>query len=229
MEITKIATIYTDFPAKFGLPRQSGLVEGLTGRIVMEKEYRRAEAFKELDGYSHIWLIWGFSENGGKWQPTVRPPRLGGNRRVGVFASRSPFRPNGLGISAVKLLAIDWDCEDAPVLYVGGIDMMDGTPIYDIKPYAPHADCIPQATGGFSAAVAEADLKVKAGEALLAKLPEDKRAALLGILAQDPAPHYQDDPKRIYGFEFAGFEVKFRRAESEIELVALEPAGQAKQ
>ena len=229
MEINSIATIYTDLPAKFGIPRQSGLVEGLTGRIVMEKEYRRAEAFKELDGYSHIWLIWGFSENGGKWQPTVRPPRLGGNRRVGVFASRSPFRPNGLGISAVKLLAIDWDCEDAPVLYVGGIDMMDGTPIYDIKPYVPHADCIPQATGGFSAAVAEDDLKVKAAGDILSKLPEDKRAALLGILAQDPAPHYQDDPERIYGFEFAGFEVKFRRAECEIELLSIEPAGPAKQ
>ena len=210
MEIKRIATIYTDLPDKFGLPRQSGLVEGLTGRVVMEKEFRREEAFRGLEGYSHIWLIWGFSGNEGRWQLTVRPPRLGGNRRVGVFASRSPFRPNGLAISAVKLLGIDWDCEDAPVLYVDGIDMKDGTPVYDIKPYAPHSDCIPGALGGFSAEVL-ADPAVEAPEELLEKLPEDKRKALIGILAQDPAPHYQDDEARIYGFEYAGYEIKFRR------------------
>ena len=211
MQIERIATIYTDFPEKFGLPRQSGLVEGLTGRIVMEPEFRRAEAFKEIEGYSHIWLIWGFSESEGRWQPTVRPPRLGGNRRVGVFASRSPFRPNGLGLSAVRLLAVDYGCADGPVLYVDGIDMVSGTPIYDIKPYAPHSDSIPDAAGGFSAGVVDQNAAVDAPQELLARLPEDKRAALLGILAQDPVPAYQADPDRLYGFTFAGFEIKFRK------------------
>ena len=212
MKIEKIATIYTDLPEKFGLPRQSGLVEGLTGRIVMEPQFRREEFFRELDGWSHIWLIWGFSESEGRWQPTVRPPRLGGNRRVGVFASRSPFRPNGLGLSAVRLLKIDWDCADAPAIYVDGIDMMSGTPIYDIKPYATHSDCIPDAAGGFAAFVADADARVEADQELLDRLPEGKRQALIGILAQDPAPAYQDDPDRVYGFKFAGFEIKFRKA-----------------
>ncbi len=211
MEIQKIATIYTDFPEKFGLPRQSGLVEGLAGRIVMEPEFRREEAFRELDGYSHIWLIWGFSESEGRWQPTVRPPRLGGNRRVGVFASRSPFRPNGLGLSAVRLVRIDRDCAEAPVLYVDGIDMVSGTPVYDIKPYAPHSDCIPDANGGFSAEVLEKCARVEASEELLARLPEDRRQVLLGLLAQDPVPAYQEDPERVYGFELAGFEIKFRK------------------
>ena len=212
MEIEKIATIYTEFPEKFGLPRQSGLVEGLAGRIVMEPGFRRAEAFRELDGYSHIWLIWGFSQSEGRWQPTVRPPRLGGNRRVGVFASRSPFRPNGLGLSAVRLMKIDWDCEDAPVLYVDGIDMVSGTPIYDIKPYAPHSDCIPGADGGFSAQVLEKCARVEASGELLSRLPEGKRQVLLELLAQDPVPAYQEDADRVYGFEFAGFEIKFRKS-----------------
>ena len=214
MEISKIATIYTDFPEKFGLPRQAGLAPDLCGRVVMEKEYRRAEAFRALEGYSHIWLIWGFSRNEGQWQPTVRPPRLGGNVRVGVFASRSPFRPNGLGMSTVKLERIDLEAEDGPVLYVSGIDMVSGTPVYDIKPYVPHADCIPDATGGFAAEVADDDLEVFAPQKLLDKLPENKRRGLLEVLAQDPAPHYQDDPDRVYGFEFAGFTVRFRRMEN---------------
>ncbi|MBQ9890254.1 MAG: tRNA (N6-threonylcarbamoyladenosine(37)-N6)-methyltransferase TrmO [Firmicutes bacterium] len=214
MEINRIATIYTDFPGKFGLPRQAGLAPSLRGRIVMEKEFRRAEAFRGLEGFSHIWLIWGFSESAGQWQPTVRPPRLGGNVRVGVFASRSPFRPNGLGMSAVKLERIDYEAEDGPVLYVSGIDMVSGTPVYDIKPYAPHADCINGAEGGFAAAVADDYMEVAAPQKLLERLPEDKRRGLLEALAQDPAPHYQDDPKRIYGFEYAGFEIKFRRMEN---------------
>ena len=214
MQIERIATIYTDFPEKFGLPRQSGLVSGLLGRVVMEKEYRREEAFRGLEGFSHVWLLWGFSENEGRWQPTVRPPRLGGNRRVGVFATRSPFRPNGLGISAVKLEKIDYKAEDGPVLYVSGIDMMSGTPIYDIKPYVPHADCIEGAKSGFAGEVLEDDLEVFAPRELLEKLPEDKRKPLLELLAQDPAPHYQSDPSRVYGFSFAGFEIKFRRMEN---------------
>ncbi len=214
MEINRIATIYTDFPGKFGLPRQAGLAPSLRGRIVMEKEFRRAEAFRGLEGFSHIWLIWGFSESAGQWQPTVRPPRLGGNVRVGVFASRSPFRPNGLGMSAVKLERIDYEAEDGPVLYVSGIDMVSGTPVYDIKPYVPHADCVEGAEGGFAAAVADDYMEVAAPQKLLEKLPEDKRRGLLEALEQDPAPHYQDDPKRIYGFEYAGFEIKFRRMEN---------------
>ena len=217
VEITRIATIYTGFTDKFGLPRQSGLVEGLTGRIVMEKEFRRTEAFKDLDGYSHIWLIWGFSENEGKWQPTVRPPRLGGNRRVGVFASRSPFRPNSLAMSAVRLIKIDRDCEDAPVLYVDGIDMVSGTPIYDIKPYIPHSDSIPEAKGGFSAEVIK-NPEVEAPAEILERLPKDKRDVVLGLLAQDPAPHYQEDEERVYGFEFAGYEIKFTRSPGRIVL-----------
>ena len=214
MEIEKIATIYTDFPEKFGLPRQAGLAPDLTGRVVMEKDFRRAEAFRGLEGYSHIWLIWGFSKNEGQWQPTVRPPRLGGNVRVGVFASRSPFRPNGLGMSAVKLDRIDFDDPEGPVLCVSGIDMADGTPVYDIKPYVPHADCIEGAAGGFSAEVAGDDLEVFAPQELLERLPEGKRRGLLEALSQDPAPHYQDDPERVYGFEYAGFEVKFKRMEN---------------
>ena len=214
MEINRIATIYTDFPGKFGLPRQAGLAPSLRGRIVMEKEFRRAEAFRGLEGFSHIWLVWGFSESAGQCQPTVRPPRLGGNTRVGVFASRSPFRPNGLGMSAVKLERIDYEAEDGPVLYVSGIDMVSGTPVYDIKPYVPHADCVEDAEGGFAAAVADDYMEVAAPQKLLEKLPEDKRRGLLEVLAQDPAPHYQDDPKRIYGFEYAGFEIKFRRMEN---------------
>ena len=210
MEIKKIATIYTDLPEKFGLPRQSGLVPGLCGRIVMEKEYRREEAFRELEGFSHIWLIWGFSENEGRWQPTVRPPRLGGNRRVGVFASRSPFRPNGLGLSAVKLVRIDYEAEDAPVLYVDGIDMVDGTPIYDIKPYNPLSDRVDDAAGGFAQDAADQSLELSDPDGLLERIPEEKKAALEGLLAQDPRPHYQDDPERVYGFTFAGWEIKFR-------------------
>ena len=221
MDITKIATIHTDFPEKFGVPRQSGLVPGLGGRIVMEKEFRRKEAFKDLEGFSHVWLIWGFSENGGKWQLTVRPPRLGGNRRVGVFASRSPFRPNGLGLSAVRLVKISYDEPDSPVLYVDGVDMTDNTPIYDIKPYNPVSDRIEDAAGGFADGAALQHLEVEDPKRLMEHLAEDKRSVLKEILSQDPRPHYQNDPDRVYGFYYAGKEIKFKVSENSLILVEI--------
>ncbi len=211
----KIATMYGDFSDKFGIPRQSGRVPSLKGKIVFEPEYRRKEAFRGLEGYSHIWLIWEFSEvdTGDGWHPTVRPPRLGGNKRVGVFATRSPYRPNPIGLSSVKLDGIDMDVSDGPVLYVSGADLMNGTPIYDIKPYLPSSDSHPDAVGGFADEKAGYSLKVDVREDIFKCIPEDKREALLGVLAEDPRPSYQNDADRIYGFEFAGFEVKFKVAD----------------
>ncbi len=215
MELTAIARVRSPFGSKFGVPRQSGLAEAVRSRLVFEPPFRSREALRGIEGFSHLWLIWGFSENVDRgWSPTVRPPRLGGNARVGVFASRSPFRPNPLGLSCVRLLGVDWDTPEGPVLRLGGADLLDGTPVYDIKPYVPHADCIEGAEGGFAAAVADDYMEVAAPQKLLERLPEDKRRGLLEALAQDPAPHYQDDPKRIYGFEYAGFEIKFRRMEN---------------
>lgn len=210
-EIKPIAHIHTDFPSKFGIPRQSGLVEELKGMIVMEPEYRDPEAFRGIEGFSHIWLIWQFSQSQrGQWSPTVRPPRLGGNRRVGVFATRSPFRPNSLGLSAVRLeKAEPRHPRLGPVLYVAGADLMDGTPIFDIKPYMPYSDSYPEAHGGFSAGVKDYRLRVEFPEELLAKLPKEKGNALKKILAEDPRPSYQKDPERVYGFGFAGYEIKF--------------------
>jgi len=216
MELKTIARIRTDFPAKFGLPRQSGIVEELGGTIVFEPEYRNPDALRGLEGYSHVWIIWGFSERfvseksgKGDWSPTVRPPRLGGNRRVGVFSTRSPNRPNKIGLSCVRLVSVEYDGDCAPTIRVAGIDMMDGTPIYDIKPYLPYADSHPDAAGGFAAEHVDDNLAVDFPEDLLNKIPEDKRAALLGVLEQDPRPSYHHDETREYGFEFAGFEIRF--------------------
>lgn len=206
-----IAYICTDYIDKFGIPRQSGLVPETVARIVFVPEYRREEAFRGLDGYSHIWLIWEFSESKlEEWHPTVRPPRLGGNRRMGVFATRSPFRPNPIGLSSVRLLKIDTDSPDSPALIVAGADLLDGTPIYDVKPYLPTFDCHTDAVGGFSEEAPERSLRVIADDDIMRELPPEKRDALLGVLACDPRPSYQHDPERMYGFGFAGFEIKFR-------------------
>ena len=211
MEIRPVARIRSDFSEKFGIPRQSGLVEELTAAVVFEPEYRDPSAVRGLEGFSHIWLIWEFSRARREgWSPTVRPPRLGGNKRLGVFATRSPFRPNPLGLSCVRLLEVGQDRELGPVLTVAGADLLDGTPIYDVKPYLPYADCRPDAAGGFAAQPKVAGLTVDCPPELLAAVPEGKRAALLAVLAQDPRPQYQDDPARVYGMAFAGLEVKFR-------------------
>ena len=208
--LSYIARIRTDFPTKFGVPRQSGLVEELEGLVVFEPPYRVPEAVRGLEQFSHIWLIWEFSQAVRKnWSPTVRPPRLGGNRRVGVFATRSPFRPNPIGLSSVRLTAVEQDPQLGPVLRVRGADLMDGTPIFDIKPYLPYGDCHPEAAGGFTDAVSRPTLRVSADPALLSPLTQRQRAALLGVLAQDPRPSYQQDPARVYGFGFGDWEVRF--------------------
>lgn len=208
--IEPIAHIETDLPTKFGLPRQSGLVNALTGRVVFEPRYRDPVAFRGLEGFSHVWLIWGFSENGrDAWAATVKPPRLGGNKRMGVFATRSPYRPNALGLSCVELVRLDMDGRLGPVLYVAGADLMDGTPIYDVKPYLPFTDSRPQASGGFAEDVLDYALEVDFPPELFSRIPADKRQALLGLLAQDPRPAYIDDPARRYGFNYLDFDVRF--------------------
>lgn len=205
-----IAHIYTDFPEKFGIPRQSGLVDELTGKIVFEPEYRYPEAVRGLEEFSHIWLLWKFSETGKEnWSPTVRPPRLGGNRRVGVFATRSPFRPNDIGLSSVRLLSVSLE-EEGPVLMVSGVDLMDGTPVYDIKPYIPLSDCHVDASEGYTKETKEHALMVKFPPELLNIYPKDKRQAILGVLSQDPRPAYIEDSQRVYGVSFAGYNVRFR-------------------
>lgn len=213
MEIRPIAHIQTDFPEKFGVPRQSGLAKELRGRIVFEKEFRNPDALRGLEGFSHIWLIWEFSANrryAGEWQPTVRPPRLGGNTHMGVFATRSPFRPNLLGLSCVKVSSVELDPQDGPVIYVTGADLMDGTPIYDIKPYIRYADARPEAVCGYVDDLKESTLKVVfPGE--LAKKIEDREVipALIETLRLDPRPSYHDDPHREYGMAFAGYNIRF--------------------
>ncbi len=205
-----IAHIKTDFKTKFGLPRQSGLCEELKGQIIFETEYRKEEAFRGLEGFSHIWVLWKFSEaERGEWSPTVRPPRLGGNKRMGVFATRSPFRPNNIGLSCVKLDKIDYECPDAPVLCVSGIDMMNGTPIVDIKPYVPIADCKPQATDGFTADTKNFSLDVNFSDELLYILPEEKREGAKQMLSLDPRPSYITDGDRVFGVEYAGHDIRF--------------------
>lgn len=198
-----IAKIHTDFPTKFGIPRQSGLVEELKGKIVFEPEFRSPDAIRGLEGFSHIWLLWKFNTPSDGHSLTVRPPKLGGNVRMGVFATRSPFRPNNIGLSCVKLEGID-----GTELAVSGADLMDGTEIVDIKPYVPYADCHPDAVGGFSKDGSE-KLQVVVDDKLLKAFPESKRAALIKILELDPRPQYQNDPKRLYGFGFAGYEIRF--------------------
>ena len=206
-----IAHIETDFPTKFGIPRQSGIIETLQGRIVFEPDYRNAEAVRGLEEFSHIWLLWEFSEAvRDTWSPTVRPPRLGGNVRKGVFATRSPFRPNPIGLSSVRLEKIEIDPKLGPVLHVSGADLMDGTPIYDIKPYIAYTDSHPEAVSGFASKPAEYLLEVVFPEHLLEKVVPEKRESLIAVLAHDPRPQYQDDPERVYGMEFGGVEVKFR-------------------
>lgn len=210
-QVKIIAHVRSDFPTKFGIPRQSGLVEELRARVVFEPEYRAPEALRGLEDFSHLWLIWEFSQAKREdWSPTVRPPRLGGNRRMGVFATRSPFRPNPIGLSCVRLEKIDWDAPDGPALEIAGADLMDGTPIYDVKPYLPYADCRPEAEGGFAHAPKEPSLEVEIPEEWLPVIPQDKRAGLTGVLAQDPRPPYQHDPQRVYAMEFGGLEVKFQ-------------------
>ena len=205
-----IAHIENDFSTKFGIPRQSGLVNSLRSRIVFAPEYRNPDAFRGLEDFSHVWLIWEFSQAvRQKWSPTVRPPRVGGNTRMGVFATRSPFRPNPVGLSAVQLEEVVLHGADAPYLVVSGADLMNGTPIYDIKPYLPHIDSHPDARGGFAVPAAEHRLKVVFPEQWLEKVPEQLRDGLTEVLAQDPRPSYQHDPERIYGFGFARLEVKF--------------------
>ena len=206
-----IGRVRSDFPAKFGIPRQSGLVEELTATVVMEPEFRNMDAFRGLEGFSHIWLIWQFSQSlRQEWFPTVRPPRLGGNQRVGVFATRSPFRPNSMGLSCVRLLGVEQTEELGPVLRIAGGDLMDGTPVFDIKPYVPMADCRPEAVGGFSDRFRSYGLKVEMADCWERRIPKDKLKAVRGVLAQDPRPSYQNDPDRVYGMEFAGLEIRFR-------------------
>ncbi|MDY3832329.1 MAG: tRNA (N6-threonylcarbamoyladenosine(37)-N6)-methyltransferase TrmO [Candidatus Ventricola sp.] len=209
-----IARVRSDFKEKFGIPRQSGLVPQTRARIVFEPEYRNPDALRGIDGYSHLWLIWSFSkaEREG-WSPTVRPPRLGGNTRMGVFATRSPFRPNAIGLSCVTLEEMHLHTPEGPVLVVGGADLLDGTPIYDIKPYLPHIDSHPEARGGFAAEKADYALKVDFPEALLETIDADKREAILGVLAGDPRPSYQHDPARVYGVRYAHYNVKFTVAD----------------
>lgn len=205
-----IGKIYTDFSTKFGVPRQSGLCNELYGKIVFEPEYRREEAFRGLEDFSHIWVLWNFSEaEREEWSPTVRPPRLGGNKRVGVFATRSPFRPNNIGLSCVKLERIDYDCPETPVLYVSGIDMMNGTPVYDIKPYIPVADSRQDATDGFTQYTKDYSLDVVFDEKLLCVLPYEKRAGAFQMLSLDPRPSYIADENRIFGVEYAGYDIRF--------------------
>ena len=215
-----IARIHTDFKSKFGIPRQSGVVEELEGEIVFEPQFRSADAVRGLDEWSHIWLIWQFSENlRSDWSPTVRPPRLGGNTHVGVFATRSPFRPNAIGLSAVKLKSIELDEERGPILHVSGADLMDGTPIFDIKPYLPYADIIPQATGGFTDKTEFKTIDVVIPDEIENKIPSGKINALRGVLQNDPRPHYHNDPERIYGFEFAGMEIHFMVCENTLTVI----------
>ena len=209
-EFQPIATMRSAFPTKFGIPRQSGLVTELKSTIVFEPPYRNPEMLRGIEGFSHLWLIWSFSKSGDHWSPTVRPPRLGGNQRMGVFATRSPFRPNNIGLSSVRLERVALHTPEGPVLHVSGADLMDGTPIFDIKPYIPYADCHPDAAEGFTGQTQFHRLQVEFPPQLLARVPAADRDGLTGVLASDPRPSYQHDPERIYGMEFAGLEVHFK-------------------
>ena len=218
-----IAHIRNDFKEKFGIPRQSGLVKGTRAAIVFEEAYRNPDALRGIEGFSHLWLIWSFSKaQRDTWSPTVRPPRLGGNQRMGVFATRSPYRPNAVGLSCVELIDVKLHTENGPVLIVGGADLLDGTPIYDIKPYLPHADCHPEATGGFSSDKVAYALKVQFPEKLLERIDEDKRDVVMELLSQDPRPSYQNDPERVYGMVYGRWNVKFTVSGGTLTVIAVE-------
>lgn len=210
VDIQVIARMKSDFPTKFGIPRQSGLVDSLRATIIFEPEFRNADALRGIDGYSHLWIIWQFSEAVRReWSPTVRPPRLGGNTRMGVFATRSPFRPNSLGLSSVRLLGTEQTEAFGTVIHVAGADLMDGTPIFDIKPYIPYADCHADAVGGFTDSADAFLLEVDFPAPLLALLPQEKRQAAMDVLSHDPRPSYQKSAERVYGLNFAGFDIRF--------------------
>ena len=224
VNIQVIARMHSDFATKFGIPRQSGLVEELKSTIVFEPEFRNPDALRGIEDFSHMWIIWQFSEavrTG--WSPTVRPPRLGGNTRMGVFATRSPFRPNNLGLSSVKLLGVEHTAEFGTVLHVGGADLMDGTPIFDIKPYIPYGDSHPEATGGVTDTAGEFILKVDFPAQLLEILPESKREAAIGVLSHDPRPSYQRKPDRVYGLTFAGYDIRFQVKEDVLTVLEVNP------
>ncbi len=222
LEFRIIARIRSDFPEKFGIPRQSGLLGQLKSTIVFEPEFRNADALRGMDGFSHLWLLWIFSENiRDTWSPTVRPPRLGGNKRLGVFATRSSFRPNPIAMSCVKIEEINLSTPDGPQIVVSGADLMDGTPIVDIKPYLPYSDSKPDASGGFAESVRHETLEVEISSEILEKFPEDKRESLLEILKEDPRPHYQNNPDRLYGLSFADHEIKFKVCDSTLRVISI--------
>lgn len=224
VNIQVIARMHSDFASKFGIPRQSGLVEALRSTIVFEPEYRNADALRGIEDFSHLWIIWQFSEAVRQgWSPTVRPPRLGGNTRMGVFATRSPFRPNNLGLSCVRLLGVEHTAEYGTVLHVGGADLMDGTPIFDMKPYIPYADCQTEATGGFTDTADDFLLQVEFPADLLRKLPEEKREAAIQVLSHDPRPSYQRKPDRIYGLTFAECNIRFQVKDDVLTVVEVTP------
>lgn len=222
-----IARMHSDFATKFGIPRQSGLVEELRSTIVFEPEYRNPDALRGISDFSHLWIIWQFSEAVRQdWSPTVRPPRLGGNTRMGVFATRSPFRPNHLGLSSVKLLGVEHTEQYGTVLHVGGADLMDRTPIFDIKPYIAYGDSHPDASGGFTDQAGEFLLDVDFPDSLLHILPKEKQQAALGVLSHDPRPSYQRKPDRVYGLTFAGFDIRFIVTNDTLHVLAVEKVGE---
>ena len=224
-DIQPIAYMQSDFGGKFGIPRQSGLVDALRSTIVFQPEYRNADALRGIEGFSHLWIIWQFSQAVGKeWSPTVRPPRLGGNTRMGVFATRSPFRPNNLGLSCVTLLGVERTEDLGTVLHVGGADLLDGTPIFDIKPYIPYCDCHPDALGGFTQEAGDYLLQVDFPAELLGVLPEEKRDAAVGVLSHDPRPSYQQQPGRVYGMTFAGCNIRFTVEDGVLHVISTERA-----
>ena len=223
MELKIIGRVHSPFGTKFGVPRQSGLVPEVRSELVLEPEFRDPEALRGIEGFSHLWLIWQFSENADRgWSPTVRPPRLGGNTRMGVFATRSPFRPNPIGLSCVRLEGVRWDDARGPVLLLGGADLVDGTPVYDIKPYITYADCIPNALGGFTGGEAPDALPVVCPDTLRRCFSENDWEALRGVLSCDPRPAYQKDGERIYGLSFAGKDVRFRVTDGTVTVVSVD-------
>lgn len=226
LSLRVVARMHSDFGGKFGIPRQSGLVEALRSTIVFEPEYRNPDALRGIEGYSHLWIIWQFSQAVRQdWSPTVRPPRLGGNTRMGVFATRSPFRPNHLGLSCVKLLSVEHTGSCGTVLHVGGADLLDGTPIFDIKPYVPYCDSHPEALEGFTRTAGDFLLHVDFPRELLEKLPEEKREAAVGVLSHDPRPSYQSESDRVYGLTFAGYNIRFTVTGNRLTVVSVEPQG----